>query len=87
MIRTYVLKEVQNGCNRDQTEAGREVHRYPSAPHPGGSSRECARLVSLVERTSELSDGVLKSLETGERTAIEALGQFLITIEEALPQR
>ena len=33
-----------------------------------------------------MSDGVLKSLETGERTAIEALGQFLITIEEALPQ-
>jgi hypothetical protein len=45
-----------------------------------------ARLVSIVDRTSELSNEVLKSLETGERAAIEALGQFLITIEDALPQ-
>ena len=29
---------------------------------------------------------MLKSLEAGERAAIEALGQFVITVEEALPQ-
>ena len=29
---------------------------------------------------------MLKSLETGERAAIETVGQFLITVEEALPQ-
>ena len=45
-----------------------------------------ARLVNVVDRTSELSDEVLKSFEAGERSAIEALGQFLITVEEALPQ-
>lgn len=45
-----------------------------------------ARLASVVDRTSELSDEVLKSLETGERAAIETVGQFLITVEEALPQ-
>jgi hypothetical protein len=45
-----------------------------------------ARLAGLVDRTSELSDQLLTSLETGERTAIEAVGQFVIAIEEALPQ-
>jgi hypothetical protein len=33
-----------------------------------------------------LSDELLTSLETGERSAIEARGQFLVTIEDALPQ-
>ncbi len=45
-----------------------------------------ARLASVVDRSAELSDGVLKSLETSERAALEAVGQFVITIEEALPQ-
>ena len=33
-----------------------------------------------------LSDEFLTSLETGERSAIEARGQFLVTIEDALPR-
>jgi hypothetical protein len=44
------------------------------------------RLGNVVDRTAKLSDDVLKSLETGERAAVEALGQFLIAIEDALPQ-
>ena len=49
-------------------------------------STPATRLVNVVDRTSELSDEVLKSLEAGERAAIEAIGQFVITVEEALPQ-
>ncbi len=45
-----------------------------------------ARLASVVDRSAELSDGVLKSLETSERAALEAVGQFVIILEEALPQ-
>ncbi|MGO9901319.1 MAG: hypothetical protein ACLP0J_16920, partial [Solirubrobacteraceae bacterium] len=45
-----------------------------------------ARISSVVDRTAKLSEEVLKSLETSERAAIEALGQFVIAIEEALPQ-
>jgi len=44
------------------------------------------RFASVVDRTSELSEEVLESLEAGERAAIEALGQFLVTVEEAVPQ-
>ncbi len=41
---------------------------------------------SVVDRTTKLSEEVVKSLETSERTAIEALGQFVIAIEEAFSQ-
>jgi myosin-crossreactive antigen len=44
------------------------------------------RLAGVVDRSAELSDAVVKSLETSERAALEAVGQFVITIEEALPQ-
>ena len=55
-----------------------------SAAHQPGIP--AARFASVVERTTELSDELLKSLDTGERAAIEAVGQFVITVEEALPQ-
>ncbi len=45
-----------------------------------------ARLSSVVDRTTMLSEEVLKSLEASERAAVEALGQFVIAIEEAFPQ-
>ena len=44
------------------------------------------RVGNVVDRTTKLSEEVLKSLETSERGAIEALGQFVIAIEEAFPQ-
>jgi len=57
-----------------------------SATHQLVSPIGVVRRVHIVERTSKLSDDVLKSLDSGERAAIEALGRFVITIEEALPQ-
>ena len=43
------------------------------------------RFETFVHRSSELSDTVLGSLEKGERATIEALGEFVITLEETLP--
>lgn len=43
------------------------------------------RIAGVVDRTAKLSDELLKSFETSERAAIEAIGQFMITIDEALP--
>ena len=40
---------------------------------------------SAADRTSELSDDVLKSLESGQRAAIEAVRKFVDTVDEALP--
>jgi hypothetical protein len=45
-----------------------------------------ARAAGAVDRTAKLSDELLKALETSERAAVEAIGQFIITLEEALPQ-
>jgi hypothetical protein len=38
-----------------------------------------------VDRTAELSDEVLKSLESGSRAAIEAVRKFVDVVDEALP--
>jgi hypothetical protein len=46
-----------------------------------------ARLGIVVERSTELSDEVLKSVEEGQRAAIDAAGRFVVTVEEALPQQ
>ena len=43
-------------------------------------------LTSVVDRTSGLSEDVLGLLEAGERAAIEALGKFVVTVEEAVPE-
>jgi hypothetical protein len=44
-----------------------------------------AKRPSAVDRTAELSDDVLKSLESGQRAAIEAVGQFVDTVDSKLP--
>jgi hypothetical protein len=44
------------------------------------------RFSGVVDRTSVLSDELLGSLEASERAAIEALGAFVVSVEEALPQ-
>jgi len=40
---------------------------------------------SPVDRTSELSEEVLKSLESGQRAAIDAMRKFVDTVDENLP--
>jgi hypothetical protein len=39
----------------------------------------------VVERAADLSDDVLKSVEAGERAAIEAVRKFVDTVDEAIP--
>jgi hypothetical protein len=40
---------------------------------------------SAVDRTADLSEEVLKSVESGQRAAIEAVRKFVDTLDEALP--
>ena len=70
------------------TEIAKTTNPSPSVKNPATHQRDipAARQVTVVERTSELSDEVLQSLEAGQRAAIEAAGRFLVTVEEALPQ-
>ena len=40
---------------------------------------------SVVDRTADLSEDVLKSVEGAQRAAIEALRKFVDTVDEAIP--
>lgn len=40
---------------------------------------------TVVDRTTELSDEVLKSVESGQRAAIEAVRKFVDTVDQKLP--
>jgi hypothetical protein len=51
-------------------------------PAVEGKKREQA---SAVDRTAELSGEVLKSVESGQRAAIEAVRKFVDTVDEKLP--
>ncbi|MGZ6561302.1 MAG: hypothetical protein ACXVH1_17220 [Solirubrobacteraceae bacterium] len=51
------------------------------------ATRKPPEAPSVVERTSELSEDVLKSLEDGARSAIEAVRKFLDTVDRTLPPR
>lgn len=42
---------------------------------------------TVVERAANLSDEVLKSVEAGQRAAIEAVRKFVDTVDEAIPAK
>ena len=39
-----------------------------------------------MERATELSDDLIEALEDSGRAALDAVGRFAVTLEEALPQ-
>jgi hypothetical protein len=65
------------------TRKAHELQRKQERHDRQGKRQE--QLTEAVDRTSELSDDVLKSLETGSRAAIEAVRKFVDVVDEALP--
>jgi hypothetical protein len=61
--------------------------RGPAAKAPATRKRTAApaRRGTAVDRTKELSDEVLESVEKGQRAAIEAARKFVDTVDRALP--
>jgi len=60
------------------------VRKAPSArKRPAAANAN--RKPRAVDRTTELSDEVLKSLESGQRAAIEAVHTFVDTVDAKLP--
>jgi hypothetical protein len=62
--------------------ATRRRHAVESKEHAESKERRQARRVG---RTADLSDEVLKSLESGQRAAIDAVRKFVDTVDEKLP--
>jgi hypothetical protein len=60
--------------------------RKAAAPRkrPAGESKKRER-ASAVDRTTELSEEVLKSLESGQRAAIDTVRKFVDAVDEKLP--
>jgi hypothetical protein len=61
--------------------------RTPAAKAPATRKRATTapRPASAVDKTKELSDEVLDSLEKGQRAAIEAVRKFVDTVDHTLP--
>jgi hypothetical protein len=56
-----------------------------AAPRKRTVKAKAHEQASPVDRTTELSEEVLKSLESGQRAAIEAVRKFVDTVDENLP--
>ena len=56
-------------------------------PHASQSAEndKTATLKIAVDRTADLSQEVLKSVEAGQRAALAAVRRFIDTVDEALP--
>jgi hypothetical protein len=60
--------------------------KAPATPtrKPAAKSRT-AQAKTAVDTGADLSDDVLKAVESGQRAAIEAVRKFVDTVDEALP--
>ena len=66
-----------------------QARRSPAAKAPATRKRTTTapRPATAVDKTKELSEEVLDSLEKGQRAAIEAVRKFIDTVDQALPPR
>jgi hypothetical protein len=71
------------------TEMADATKPSPSVNSPATHQRgrPADRLSNVVERTADMSVELLKSLETGELAAIDAVGTFAISIEDGLTEQ
>ncbi len=56
-----------------------------AATHKRPAENGKRKQASAADRTTELSDEVLESLESGQRAAIDAVRKFVNTVDEKLP--
>jgi len=82
-----LMPEAKTQQRRPATTTKKTAARKPAARKrraaPRSTGQHDAR--SAAKRTAELSEDVLKSLDDGARSAIEAVRKFVETVDEALP--
>jgi hypothetical protein len=62
-----------------------QPRKAAKATATGRPPASASRSKAAVARTTELSDEVLKSVEAGQRAAIEAVHKFVDTVDQTLP--
>ena len=70
-----------------EAEVAPKPHTVAKPPSSDLRRRPADRLSNVVERTADMSVELLKSLETGELAAIDAVGTFAISIEDGLTEQ
>ena len=70
-----------------EAEVAPKRHTVAKPPSSDLRGRVADRLSNVVERTADMSVELLKSLETGELAAIDAVGTFAISIEDGLTEQ
>jgi hypothetical protein len=69
-----------------ETKTQRKAKAKPAATHKRAPTESRKRQSkTAVETSTELSDDVLKAVESGQRAAIEAVRNFVDTVDQALP--
>ena len=75
---------------KPQRRPAAKTQRRPAATKEAATHKPSAarrRRDARIERTTELSEDVLKSLDEGARSAIEAVRKFAETADRVLPPR
>jgi hypothetical protein len=82
-----IMPETKTKQQRRRAAKKKTVARTPAAGNHRTATRSRAQHDSrnAAKRTAELSEEVLKSLDEGARSAIEAVRKFVETVDEALP--
>jgi hypothetical protein len=70
-----------------QTRRVATTKKSPATRRHAAAKGGESRFRATVGSTTELSDEVLKSVEDGQRAAIEAVQKFVATVDRALPPR
>ncbi len=70
---------------KTKTQRSAAPRKAAPAREPRGTSSKEQEQASAVDRTTELSKEVLKSLESGQRAAIDAVRKFVDTVDQKLP--
>jgi hypothetical protein len=73
--------------SKTQRRPAAKTQRRPTAAKATKARTTHARRDARIEHTTELSEDVLKSLDDGARSAIDAVRKFAETVDRVLPPR
>ena len=73
-------------ARRRSTAKSSGAKKAPAARRRSTAKSSEGRLRTTVGTTADLSEDVLKSVEDGQRAAIEAVQKFVDTVDRALPK-
>jgi type IV secretory pathway VirB10-like protein len=72
-------------AKKSTTSRKKPAARKSTAKKASTRKRVTGRGKAAVDRTQEISDDVLKSVDSGQKAAIDAVRKFVDTVDEALP--